>query len=104
MFTDYEKIITDIRTKLPDAKLIVQSLHPTSKDFADRNPDIIDANVRVKEICERNGCTYVDMYTQLVNADGVYSENYTDDGLHPNEEGYKKITEILLPVITEKLK
>jgi lysophospholipase L1-like esterase len=39
-----------------------------------------------------------------VNADGVYSENYTDDGLHPNEEGYKKITEILLPVITEKLK
>ncbi len=104
MFTDYEKIITDIRTKLPDAKLIVQSLHPTSKDFADRNPDIIDANVRVKEICERNGCTYVDMYTQLVNADGVYSEAYTDDGLHPNEEGYKKITEILLPVITEKLK
>ena len=103
MFTDYERIITDICAKLPEAKLIVQSLHPTSKDFSSRNAKILDANKQIKEICERNGCTYVDMYAQLVNSEGVYAEEYTDDGLHPNEKGYERITEILLPIIAEKL-
>ena len=103
MFTDYEKIITDIRTKLPEAKLIVQSLHPTSKDFSSYNSKIIDANLKIQEICDRNGCIYVDVYSKLT-ANGVYSEEYTDDGLHPNEAGYAKITEVLLPVIQENLK
>ena len=103
MFTDYEKIITDIRAKLPDSKLIVQSLHPTSKDFSSYNSKIIDANLKIQEICENNGCIYVDVYTKLIE-NGVYSAEYTDDGLHPNEAGYAKITEVLLPVIQESLK
>lgn len=104
MFNDYESIISEIKTNLPETEIIIQSLHPTSMDLSSMNGRIGAANKRIKEISDKYGCTYVDMNTPLTDsATGQYSELYTDDGLHPNGVGYEKITEILLPVIKEKL-
>lgn len=105
MFEDYEDIIRDINEKLPSADLIVQSLHPTSGGLAYRNDLIKKSNKKILELSVKYGFTYVDMNTHLTNPEtGEYSSLYTDDGLHPNEKGYEKITEVLLPIIEEKLK
>ncbi len=104
MFEDYEKIISDITRRLPDSELIIQSLHPTSKAFSDRNGRILSANEKIKSIAAKYGCTYVDTHSALKDAStGEYSSLYTDDGLHPNAKGYEKITEVLLPIIEQKL-
>lgn len=104
MFENYEKIIGDITQRLPEAELIIQSLHPTSKGLSDRNERILSANERIKNIAAQYGCTYVDMHSALKDeATGEYSSLYTDDGLHPNAKGYEKITEVLLPIIEQKL-
>ena len=104
MFEDYEDIIRDICEKLPNAALIVQSLHPTSRDLAYRNPLIKESNQKIFELSLKYGFTYVDMNTPLTDIEtGEYSALYTDDGLHPNKKGYEKITEILLPVIKSKI-
>ncbi|MBQ8322199.1 MAG: hypothetical protein IJX92_07535 [Clostridia bacterium] len=104
MFEDYEKIISDITHRLPDSELIIQSLHPTSKAFSDRNERILSANEKIKNIAAEYGCTYVDTHSALKDASvGEYSSLYTDDGLHPNANGYEKITEVLLPIIKQRL-
>ena len=54
----------------------------------------IDANVR-KEYCKEEHYTYINMYDILVDEDGNFNEKYTDDGLHPNENGYEIITKEL---------
>ena len=66
--------------------------------FLDENlqyRDIMEINNRLKEYCEGNNCTYIDMYNLLLDDEGNFSEEYTDDGLHPNDRGYEVITEEL---------
>ncbi len=105
MFENYETVIAEIREKLPDSSLIVQSIHPTSRDFSNRNEKILAANERIKGLASKYDFTYVDVHSALKdNETGEYSALYTDDGLHPNEKGYEKITETLLPVIEQALK
>ena len=41
------------------------------------------------------------MYNKLVDEDGNLSKEYTNDGLHPNELGYSRISRELLPYIYE---
>lgn len=43
----------------------------------------------LKELCKNNMIKYISMYDVLQNEDFV-------DGLHPNENGYKKIFETLI--------
>ena len=42
---------------------------------------------------------YIDLYNELTDDDGNFSKDYTDDGLHPNDLGYAKISQILLKEI-----
>ena len=57
-------------------------------------------NVKIEKIAFEQGCTFVDLFTPLfdMETDGLYSE-YSIDGGHLTELGYKRITEILTPVL-----
>ena len=41
------------------------------------------------------------MHYELTDDDGNFSEDYTNDGIHPNALGYAKITRVLMPYIIE---
>ncbi len=49
----------------------------------------------IKAYCEEQKITYIDMYKELLDEEGKLNIDYTRDGLHMNEEGYKKVTKIL---------
>ena len=49
----------------------------------------------IEEYCKENDVVYINMYDKLLDEEGNFNKEYTNDGLHPNEDGYKKITEIL---------
>jgi len=104
------KILETIKNHLPDVKLYLISLYPIndkvkhySKVFTGRrkNSEIIKINSLLKTYCEYHEITYIDMYNHLIDENGNLIKEYTVEGLHINFEGYSKITEILLPYVSE---
>lgn len=105
--TNLKTIIKDIKKNKKKVNIYVESLLPINKSLdptrfrvGNRSNEMIqDINTELKKICEEEGYTYIDMYNELIDEDGDFSEDYTDDGLHPNDLGYAAMTRILLTYI-----
>ena len=99
--SNIEKIISEISNNEPQAEIYVESIYPVNDSLDEEmvdirnNDDIIRINKKIKKYCENNDYTYINMYDILVDEDGNFNEKYTDDGLHPNENGYEIITKEL---------
>ena len=78
-----KEMINDVY--LTGSRLIVQSIYPTK--YISRDEDIRKLNAEVEDYCDNVGVEYVDIYSLLVK-DGLFNEAYTDDGIHPNKNGY----------------
>ena len=100
-------IVKKIHKKLPNTKIYIESIYPYNDEcrnhFGDDAPyndevfdTIKDVNSRLEEFSNENNYTeYINLYDKLKNEDGAFDLKYSYDGLHPNEEGFKVITEIL---------
>lgn len=77
--------------------LIVQSIYPTKHEY--RIEDIKYVNKCIKEYCDVVGVEYLDMYSKLATEEDLFDERFTDDGIHPNKDGYA----ILAEEITKRL-
>ena len=97
--TNIEKIVNDINSNEPQSEIYVESVYPVNdnldEDMVDvrNNDDIMKINEKIKKYCDDKGYTYINMYDKLLDDDGNFNEEYTDDGLHPNSRGYEVITE-----------
>ena len=101
MLDNYERIVTGIKQNLPNAKIVLLSICPTSGSQAWRNPIALENNVEIEAIAGRQGCTYVDMFPILLDPDtDELRESYTIEGLHFTAEGYEVITAALTPILT----
>ena len=102
-----KKICNEIKKNRPKAKLYIESLYPIDENgdknmIGDRtNEAIKNINKDLKEYCSSKKIRYIDMYDELTDEDGNFDDRYTNDGLHPNDLGYAKITKLLLPYIYE---
>lgn len=103
---DIKDMVNQIHENLPNCEIVIQSMYPVNDDWRiKRRPDvptvdvltkkIIDSNVEIKKYCDDNNYKYVDMFKELSDDNCEFDKQYTNDGLHPNEKGYEKITEIL---------
>ena len=54
-----------------------------------------ETNKKIKEICKEKNITYVNVYDELTDKNGNLKLEYTVEGLHISDEGYKKITNVL---------
>lgn len=93
-----EKIITQVKSEIPDCKIIIQSVYPVNKHMSRqsglmvgkrRNGDIKQLNKRIKETAEKHQCTYLNLFDRLSDENGMLNENYCYDGLHLNAKGYE---------------
>ena len=105
---NYRAIFSAIKTRLPQTKVIVQSVYPVSYiSFRNRyrvgHGHIEAINNKLKELALAFGYTYADVYSVLTSGDEEFDTKYTKDGLHPNKEGYKAISDYLRPIIDEAL-
>jgi len=81
-------------------KVILCSLTPVSdytknKQTVSRPPaDILKLNAWLKEYAAKDHATFADYYTATVDDKGMLREGYSEDGLHPNLNGY----ELMAPV------
>ena len=73
---------------------------PPRKQSEQRPPaDIHKLNAWLKSYAAKNNATYVDYYSATVDAQGDFKSGFTNDGLHPNAQGYT----LMAPVIAAAL-
>lgn len=105
-----EKISLEIQKNLPNCKIYIESIYPINDDWRlkhnssvprqeELKEKILNANKKIKEISTKNKYIYINIHDELIDEKGYFKSDYTNDGLHPNEEGYKVITKHLKKVL-----
>ena len=74
--------------------------HPRYLRTQLRNPTrIVELNRWLRALCASKGWTYLDYFSNMVDSNGRLEEALSDDGLHPNAEGYKVMAKLALDAI-----
>lgn len=100
-----EQIICRIKAESPETEVYVQSILPISDEITlfpghkAHLSQVAPTNAMIRAICERQGVTYVDLYSSFVTSDGKLDLKYSNDGLHLLGEGYKLWGSIIKPLI-----
>lgn len=111
--SDIEDITKKINKKIPNCKIYVESIYPINSDWKDKHnsnvpeideikPKIIETNNRLKKICKDNNYEYLDIFKLLRTDEDLLDSDYTDDGLHPNDQAYIIISDYLKAILFEK--
>lgn len=71
--------------------LPVHNYTAKSQDFFAQRPGarILELNRWLREYCEKNRIVYLDYFSAVVDEKGLLKKELAEDGLHPNDEGYK---------------
>jgi lysophospholipase L1-like esterase len=65
---------------------------------------ILQMNAWLKTYAASVGATYADYFSVLVDANGMLKEGFSDDGLHPNAQGYALMAPVAQAAIEKALK
>ena len=88
----FERLIELVRSVEPDAEIVIQALLPVTKRYCSRNEIEIGTwnsyNDVLREMCEKNGVTFLSFAEKLMDDDGYLNETYSSDGqYHLNGQG-----------------
>ena len=65
---------------------------------------IVTMNEWLKNYCEKNGYTYLDYYSVMIDDKGFVKDGITFDGLHPNKQGYAIMNPLVETAIQKAIK
>ncbi len=98
----YEELVkTFIRTGVKKI-VIVSTAYLDDKYFLNSTKEYIQYNAVLRDIANKYNAAYIDLFNlqkNVVEASG-WNTIYSKDHFHPNFEGYKKISEIIIPYLT----
>ena len=94
------EIVEKVNENRPYSEIYVESLYPINKDVDDYNDKIIskdidnkkiiEVNDKIKELVKEKKINYLDLFSVL-SEDDKLKDNYTDNGVELNDNGYKEI-------------
>jgi len=93
------KITKVIHRKSPRTKIYVRTLLPARKEFLKK--DILSVNDNIKRNAIKGYYKIIDLYSEFVDNNGDLINEFTKDGVHLNDNGYKKWVEFEKPVIEQ---
>lgn len=95
-------VITAVHERQPTATVIVQSLLPTN-DAAKNRDVILPVNQHLVELVASAPYSaythYLDLYSAFVDTSGMQLGEHFNDGVHPNESGYRRWRDHLVPCL-----
>ena len=106
---NYQTLIDNIKTAVPDAKLYILSTTPMRADFEKEkglnNAKITEANGIMQEYCEQNNIGFIDIATMLLLEDGTLNLDYSDGktNVHLNKTAYLMWKDVLVDYAKEQL-
>jgi len=99
--TCYRKVVATIRARLPDVPLVVVGLFPTRGAYVELNWRIVEFNRRLERIAGDFECGFVDVFGSFADNDGLLREEFSLDGLHLTEAGYRQWAEQLERILPQ---
>lgn len=100
-----KEIINSIRKNRKNAEIYIQSIYPINRDIDKEywkdvnseynNKHIIKLNKLIKNLCKEEKINYINVYSKLIDDNGNLKSAYTKEGLHLNDLGYYKVTNVL---------
>jgi beta-glucosidase len=96
-------IVQQIRTRLPDTKVILMGIFPRGKTFSAQRGKILQINEALEKLADGGNIFYVDIGSKLIEADGSIAPGMMRDALHPGERGYEIWAEAIEPKLKELL-
>ena len=101
-----QKIILTIKESRPNAKIYIESLGPIDqenvnypKEYSTITNDMIHSfNQLLENRASSLNVNYIDLYAPLSYMKAL-RENYTEDGLHLNQDGYERVWKVLKRII-----
>lgn len=107
----YDEIITTIEQRVPGVQIVMMAYYPINYDAAAdfmkpgllirTNEKINAANVLVEQLARKHGQKYIDVNRALKDGQGRLKAEYTIEGMHIKEEGYRAIMDDLIPYVIE---
>ena len=94
-----KKIVRGIQNNRSLATIYVESLYPVNDTVEgfDSNLSveyIKKTNKEIESMCKSLDVTYIDIYKEL-SEDDLLKDDYTDDGIKLNSDGYKKLFKVI---------
>lgn len=101
MIEKYDQILCQVEAALSDVKIYLMAYYPINYDAATEemkpcllvrtNQKIDKANEEVQKLAEKHHATYIDINDPLKDENGNLKAEYTIEGMHIKEEGYRAI-------------
>ncbi|MCX7717426.1 MAG: alpha/beta hydrolase-fold protein [Candidatus Sumerlaeaceae bacterium] len=98
----YAEVVRRIRAAVPDAHVFIVSCHATRGEYERIAPFIAPFNEAVRRLTGEATdpmIHYVDHYTETVGPDGLLKAEFSRDGLHLNEAGYRVLARRMLEAL-----
>ena len=104
------EICNEIEKHRKNVKIYVESIYPVNRNTDNdkvslsmvnkrNNTRIQEINKRLEAALKDTDYKYIDMYSALADENGDLKLDYTNDGLHMSDEGYKVITKEIKKII-----
>lgn len=111
LMENYDKIISRIEAAVPDVKIYLMAYYPVNYEAAAEdmkeclkvrsNEKINAANAEIKKLAKKHGQRYIDINANLKDELGRLKAEYTIEGLHINEDGYRAIYDDIMAYVKE---
>lgn len=111
LMDNYDKIISAIETAVPNVKIYLMAYYPVNYEAAAEemkeclkirtNEKINAANAEVKKLAEKHGQRYIDINRNLKDDLGRLKAEYTIEGMHINEDGYRAVYDDIMAFVKE---
>ncbi len=108
---NYEYILRETIKRVPDVKIYLMAYYPVNPEAATEetreclkirsNEKIAAANEEVKKLADKLGAKHIDVNAPLKDEKGRLKAEYTYEGIHIKEEGYKAIYPLVKDYILE---
>lgn len=108
LMENYEKILTQIRERLPQAEIFMMAYYPVNETdklgdqewaktmFATRtNENILLANEAAEKLAEKMGCKFINVNEGLTDERGKLKKEFTIEGIHMYANGYQVVLDNL---------
>lgn len=103
------KIVEEIHSKLPDAKLLLLGIFPRGADpkdtrVAELRAKIKAVNAELAKLDDGKKTRYLDLADKFLDSEGNLSPEIMPDALHPNVKGYQIWADAMQPLLDEMMK
>ncbi|CAN5737595.1 hypothetical protein BH09VER1_BH09VER1_40070 [soil metagenome] len=96
------KIVSTLREKLPQTKILLLAIFPRGQDANNAQRKTNDqVNAIISKLADDKHVFYLDIGPKFLQPDGTLSKDIMPDLLHPNAKGYEIWVDSMNPKLTE---